>query len=391
MRCRSRGLDAAGIEGLLAQLLGCATVSEGVRSAIRCAVVIALGCGLLVVGVGTAAAARLHPSWRYVGASGEVLTSPRYVFMANPGYPSGLSKPGGTLIDEQTGSKKSIVPPSPAGYDCPSASAIGGPWLAFGCVAQDPTSGANAYEFALYRIATGRWRVVPDVISGNVLGVGADWIEIWAADAGEPQPRLVFQNLITGKTQTLAAWQPGGDTVPDLNSPALGRRLCAPVRVPNAWQAIGENTEDWPGTLSFFGAYAVAWGYTRALKPFGYLERCGTHLHRWIGPIGGGVDYAAANAHAVVWQQSNLASDLQGAYLPSLKKFTIDTTDLVNSVPTEYTGESNTYSSWLTSRALYVLVQPGYPTSCTPDPCYPDPSQLYETPAPRQPQHRKRR
>ena len=245
------------------------------------------------------------------------------------------------------------------------------------------------YRIELYRIATRQWRAVQDAVSrAPVQGVGADWIEYWVPNPNATYQQFVFQNIDTGQTRTLAGWQPSGQVIPDLNSPSLGQRACAPVRVPDVWYADGE---DWPGTVSFFGRYAVVGGTTRAEKAFGYLERCGTRMHRWIGAVGAlGSGYASANAHAVVWQQS-FGSDLQGAYLPSLKKFTVDTTDLVNSVYSPYYGEQNSYSSWLTSRTLYVLVQPGYPTDCTPNPCYPDPSQLYAAPAPRQPRQRRRR
>lgn len=89
------------------------------------------------------------------------------------------------------------------------------------------------------------------------------------------------------------------------------------------------------------------------------------------------------NAHAVVWQQPN--SDLQGAYLPSLKEFTVATSDLVNSVTSPYYGEPNSYSVALSMRSLYILVQPGFP-NCDPETnCAPPPPQLYAAPAPRQP------
>ena len=88
----------------------------------------------------------------------------------------------------------------------------------------------------------------------------------------------------------------------------------------------------------------------------------------------------------MVWQTS--ASELQGAYLPSLKKFNIDMSDLVDRVVSPYTG-TNTYSSWLSSRTLYILVQPYYPTDCTPTPCARPPARLYTAPA--RASHRNRR
>jgi hypothetical protein len=250
--------------------------------------------------------------------------------------------------------------------------------VAFLCWAP-PTGQPTVYEVELYRIASRQWRVVHGSFSqGPLQAVGADWIEYWVPNPNAARQQFVFQNIYTGESRTLAAWHPGGRIVPDLNSASLGQRLCAPVRVPNAWSGNGE---DWPGTVSSFGPYAIVGGFDAARRAFGYLEQCGTRVHRWIGrlgPLGG--TYASANARAVVWQ-APLGSDLHGAYLPSLKKFTVDTTDLVNSVASPYTGQ-NSYLSWLTPRSLYVLVQPYYPTDCTPTPCPAPPSRLYATSAP---------
>lgn len=348
-----------------------------VRLAARWSVATALGLLLLVGGAPPAAAGVLKPRWRYVGEGGWVLVGSGYVFL---GSASDNQRPGGTVIDEKTGKRTSVVPPTRSGYLCDVPSAFGGPWLAFECVLPASTSQAQKYQLELYRIPTRDWLVVPQAVDGPVEGVGADWIEYWAAQAGAPQPQFVFQNIESGQTRTLPGWRPGGQVIPDLNSPALGRRLCAPLRIPDAWSA----DEDWPGTVSIFGSDAVLAGADRTLRPFGYLQKCGTRMRRWIGPLG--THNASANSHAVVWQPSLPgAPNLHGAYLPSLTKFTVDTKRLVDHVGSPYTGQ-NTYSAWLTSRTLYVLVQPYYPADCTlPEPCLAPPSQLYATAAPRRP------
>lgn len=348
------------------------------RLALRLATSVALGLVLVAGGAPPAAAAVWKASWHYVADASGVLVGSRYVFVDNAPDRSGQARPGGTLIDEQTGKRTRVVPPAQHGYSCDEASALGAPWLAFQCVLPAPSYQDEKFQVELYRISTGQWRVVPQAV--GVRGVGADWIEYWPTQGSLPQPPFVFQNIYSGQSRTLPGWKPGGRVIPDLNSPALGRSLCAPVRVPDAWEPNGE---DWPGTVSLFGRYALIAGDNRALRPFAYLERCGTRLHRRIGSIG--TPYVSANSHAVVWQPALVASDLHGVYLPSLKPFTVDTAPLINQVETPYTGQ-NTYSAWLTARTLYVLVNPYYPTDCTPDPCPAPPSQLYATPAPHQAQ-----
>src|SRR5579862_6652848 len=156
------------------------------RLGCRRTVAIALAIGLLVAGGGPAAAATIKPHWRYVGDAGGVLISPAYVFLSNPVGATGQSEPGGILIDEQNGEKRSIVPPTGPGHSC-SASAIGGPWLAFLCVLPAQNYQAPTLQFELYRIGTRQWRSIPDAGGGAVRAVGADWIEFWAAYENVPQ------------------------------------------------------------------------------------------------------------------------------------------------------------------------------------------------------------
>ena len=210
------------------------------------------------------------------------MASSRYVFVAKPGASVHASR-GGTLMDEQTGRRTSVSPPVPSGYECQGEGvAIGGPWLAFECWVSSPTGVPVAFRLELYRIATGQWRSVQDPFTqAPVQGIGADWIEYWVPVANATYPKFVFQNIYTGQTQSLAAWQPGGRIVPNLNLSSLAQPLCAPLRVPNAWEGT---EEDWPGTISFFGRAAVVGGTSQDERAFGYLERCGTHMHRGSAP-----------------------------------------------------------------------------------------------------------
>jgi hypothetical protein len=349
----------------------------------RCwrSIAIVIGCGLLAASGGSAVAATLKPSWRFIADASDVLVSAHYVFAGYPAPEEGEVRPGGILIDEQSGKKRRIVPPAGAGYSCGGASAIGGPWLLFECVLSGPTFHA---QLDLYRIRTSRWRVLPAPIGGAAQEVGADWIEygVTVSNGAQEQLEFVFQNIHTGRTRPLPGWRPGGGVIPDLSSPSLARQLCSPIRVPSAWLPNGE---DQPGSVSFVGSYAVVSGASRALQAVSYVQRCGTRTRRQIGPFDDtlGSGNASANANAVIWES---ADGVHGVYMPSLKKFTVDTHYLDKHVISPYGRD--TYNVWLTTRTLYVLVDP-YAPECDPtSPCPPPPSRLYATPAPRQPDHR---
>jgi hypothetical protein len=337
---------------------------------------------LFVIGASAAGAAELKPSWNYVGGTSGILVSSRYVFVDRPYAYDGSIAPGGRLIDDLTRRRVLIVPPVPAGFSCsPGAAALGGPWVAFLCFEPSATSSYPTDRIELYRIATRQWRVLPAPIpNAHIQAVGADWIEYWAPDLPGKYPQFVFQNIYTGQTRTLAGWHAGGRIVPDLNSRALGKRLCAPLRVPDAWEDTGVTEQAFPGTVSFFGRYAVVGGFNRDVPGVAYLERCGTSTHSRIGPLGPLGESGPASANAIVWPTS---SNAHGVYLPSLKRFTVDTSGPVNAVVSGYTGPPNTYSIWPTARSLYLLVIPYTPTCDPTQQCTPDPSpQLYRARAP---------
>jgi hypothetical protein len=353
---------------------------------LRWSVAVGVSVGLWVMGAGPGAAAQLKPHWRHVADTSGVLAGSRYVFIDKPFAADGSPMPGGTLIDEQTGEERSIVPPVPAGYECdPGAEAIGGPWLAFLCWVPSQTTQPVVFQIELYRIATRRWSALQAVSRAPVLGIGADWIEYWVPHPNATYPQFVFQDIDTGHTRTLAEWRPGGGIVPNLNFPSLSQRLCAPVRVPTAWQGT---REDWPGTVSVFGRYAIAGGVTRKEQASAIWSAAGRACTGGSGPSDRWATLPAPTR--MPWcgrhRRSRLTS--RGPYLPNLKRFTINTTNLVNSVTSSYTGQ-NTYSSWLTSRTLYLLVTPYSPSG---DPMMPSgqpqPSRLFAAPAPRQPHRR---
>jgi hypothetical protein len=134
----------------------------------------------------------------------------------------------GTLIDEQTGVQKTIVPPSSCASGTP---VIGGPWLVWECAL------ADAQTFDLYSLSDPTSeKSVPmsagissacdtnqptDVACGPV-AVGSQWIETMAG-CYHCAPIVLYQNLVTGDAKPFSP-QPGA--VIDLNAPSLERRSC---------------------------------------------------------------------------------------------------------------------------------------------------------------------
>ena len=260
--------------------------------------------GALSVGVGGAGAAApvvLRPSFSRVGSATYVFAAGRYV---NAGFTDGQS----VVIDDRKGAR--------AVFDHPGCwpEAFGGRWLLAQC-------GPQGEQAAIYSPASGQWRVLaqPPSGSGHPVAVGGDWVEFENVEpcTGRCRFTYVFENIDTGAVRRIA-YREGGTTIPDLNSPGLARRVCRPLRVPRG-----------PGSLSFLGSFAVA-EYGRTNEPTsGYLERCGTNLHRPVpvGDLGLSDTEIAGNATAFLWLgYGYLSSDhpaLHGLFLPSLQRFTI--------------------------------------------------------------------
>ncbi len=114
-------------------------------------------------------------------------------------------------------------------------------------------------------------------------------------------------------------------TFADLNSPALARKVCSPLRVPKANIGSEEDLYRWaarPGTMTFYGGSVMANGRFRDGGTGLFLERCGSYLHRFIDYDS--YDDVAANAHMVLWQSRD--DQLSGLWLPSLRRFVIPLT-----------------------------------------------------------------
>lgn len=265
--------------------------------------------GALSVGVGGARAAAtvvLRPSFSSVGHASEVLAAGRYAFAGATGYLDGSQS---VVIDERTGARRVFESGGCAPF------AFGGPWLLAQC-------GPQGDQAAVYAPATGERRVLPPLPgdAGHPVAVGAHWVEFQNV---VPCPltcqfSYTFENVNTGAVRRIA-YREGGNTIPDLGSPRLSRRLCRPLRVPRG-----------PGSLTFLGgSFAVAeYGRTHE-GVWDYLERCGTSLHRSVpvNSIGLPDAQVAGNANVLLWLgQGYLSTEhpaLHGLFLPSLQPFTI--------------------------------------------------------------------
>lgn len=118
------------------------------------------------------------------------------------------------------------------------------------------------------------------------VAVGASWIE-FDTTVCETEPHCgnsayAFESVQTGRVRSDPT---SANTFADLNSPALARKVCSPLRVPMANVGTEEDVYQWaarPGTISFYGNSVLANGRFRDGSTGLFLERCGSHLHRFI-------------------------------------------------------------------------------------------------------------
>jgi hypothetical protein len=299
----------------------------------------------------------LHLKFRRAGNAFSVVTDGgRYAFVNNPPGPppgpSGSPPPpehfsGGTLVDEETGSQKSV--PRTGCYGI----IVGAPWLMFYC----PSAPRPTYE--LYSIP--QHRVVragiPADTGMNPVAIGKAWIRYFVVKTGA----YIFQNIKTQKTRTLSALRPGGRVIPDLNSPTLARKLCSPLRVPSdwapyaRWSTYPHNEKLHAGTVTFLDSLAIAQGTTRPdsrgnVVGEAYAERCGSRVKRLVAgvgevPVNAGIWFA--NADALI-TGGDYDRNLQGWALPGLEPISIP-------VPGYDQGLMGPYQMSLSSRRLYLV------------------------------------
>jgi hypothetical protein len=254
-----------------------------------------------------------------LGQDEQILADGRYVFYASLNY--GLPAPKyahsvGPLVDEQTGKRRMLS--LPAG--CAGDGLLGRVWLLFSCSLQGTGSWLE-----LYGLRSGGWRTAPmpqapcspETEFGGYCwtyptGAGANWIEYAELDCYHCSEFRRYENVWTG---AIRADPSGSTTVPDLDLPALARRLCAPLRLPT------QDDYDLPRYESFayFGPYGVAYvaPTSSASGPWegNYLERCGSQVWSATGALG--------NSHLLLINSLAGGNRLTGLFLPNGPRFMI--------------------------------------------------------------------
>jgi hypothetical protein len=309
---------------------------------------LAIAAIALLVGLPSAAAAQagahrpVSVPPRYTKVPGNTLLSDgRYAFLET-GNGNGTH---GVLIDDRTGTRRTLAFPDSFPADFCPARLIGGGWMLLGC-----NNGNGSATWQLYSIATDRTSVFsvapaisacgPGCVGSVPTAIGAHWVELLDQPPDPmhgPPPMIVFENIQTGAVR---ADPSTATTTFDLDAPQLTEPVCAPLSQPSL--RVGGPKRY--GELSALGDRFELTGR--------YLERCGTHIHLLL-PAGhggsGGGPTIAANSRVVV--SSTAAGGVSGLFLPSLRPFTIP--------PPPHTGDQfrqvgGAYTLGLTDTAIYI-------------------------------------
>lgn len=198
----------------------------------------------------------LHLRWRLVTRGAlAVASNDRYVAIVK-GFGASARI---TLIDEQTRTRRTLLPPTCPALDDEGAPMFGGPWLMVSCA-------PDASE--LYDTTSAQWvSFVTSPQCGNtpyqgpglcgVVGVGRRWVKLETTGgcAEHCQTYYYLQNIATGqlKPDPITA---GGRVLDDLDAPSGVVALCAPLRY--ATRYADDILALVPGTLQFSGRYALA-------------------------------------------------------------------------------------------------------------------------------------
>ena len=240
------------------------------------------------------------------------------------------------------------------------------PWVAFWC-------GTDGSPVELYSPRTGQWQTftpsstnanpcagAPDCdLTNDIAAAGTVWVEFFQGDCvpyGQHcSSQRVFENIANG---SVSPDRSGGSKMNDLDAVGLIRSVCAPLKVPTAWQLVGPPE---PGSLTFYGPFALAIGTDANLIPTAYLERCGTHLQRALvtAPYPGNLLAPAANTHMVLWKSAH-GLVLNGLTFPAERPFSVDLPRRITAgkcAPPTYTGACVLQIA-LTQHRLYVLIDP---------------------------------
>jgi len=325
---------------------------------------VVVGVLLTVAGLASAATRRpnaktrpivIHARWRVVASRAtDFNVDQRYFFLVG-GSPSG----GGTLIDDQTGSRTQITPPEPVCYvvgasvDPWTFDGFGGRWLMFRC-----RGSSDSETVELYSVTGGTWRTVdysqrqdaecgptPSSLSFcsiSPVAVGAHWLEFAISGvSGDSRNALVgygFENLDTGawrQTETRAPSQPpdrftlaglSAAKMLDLDSPSLSVAVCRPLRLPHAGTLDATITNEGPGQIVspvlLYGRLAVL-GDPESMLNNLHLQRCGSRKRYQLGRLTKtpNAGLSAVSSQALIWTWK--VGQENGIFLASLQRFAI--------------------------------------------------------------------
>lgn len=299
----------------------------------------------------------VHPKWREVVRS-EFLyagASDRYAAIVH-----GFTADQLTLIDEQTGTSQTRSLGSCAGaYTSSDQLLFGGPWLLVQC-SIDRGNPAGIYPaYVLYNLDSGRWTDfhispqcqgdAPSLFQAvcYAVGIGPYWMKLLAiaGPSGHERSFYYLQNIQTGelKPDPITA---GGNEFDDLGAPSGSSQLCAPLTYPTVYNPSAGEYE--PGSLTFYGQFALTHEGDLTSSPLLHLRRCGSSLDLLLH----GTDYppAMASSRAVIGDFDG--ANFPGWFLPSLRPFRLSppaTPDLPCGDGTE-----GVVPVALTARTIYV-------------------------------------
>lgn len=193
--------------------------------------------------------------------------------------------------------------------------------------------------------------------------VGSAWVMV-GEDCGTKCSILHFQDLDSG---AVSADPSTATSALDLDTASLSRSLCPGVTDPpldSDPTLVGGLVH---GLVIQSGRLAVV-SDNRGF----WLERCGTHLHRFLTANGTNPSASSAfpappvsNAHAVMWQSA--AGRLSGLFLPGLRPFTIAISARLDPRLGEYPDVlDDQYHLALTPATLYVSTAGGIWTTPAP-------------------------
>ena len=260
------------------------------------------------------------------------------------------------MIDGRTGKRVVLTPPVGCSFDDGYYSPLGGSWVVTAC-------GSGALE--LYGIPTGTWipfspdlsqmfalsgicaNGYPPLCGAQYATIGDQWIEFDISYGYHSGPIVpMYEQIKSGQIMTEPAGvTPGGSQIIDLSSPSLTRTLCAPLQMPVR-----------PGTIVPDGRFAIdTEGAAPSYSRHAYLERCGSSLHE---PIGTDLSLFTADSQAVLWSAGSSVNELDGVFLPSLRRLKIRLPQELASF-CKQKGAVCIAGLALTSHALYVSEENG--------------------------------